>query len=77
MSTVPICNVIKMDVVRLGRGYAWFDTGTHESLANAIVRIMEKRQGVKLGCLEEIVYAFGYVGDYAEYLRYLAEQDGV
>ncbi|MEM7056118.1 MAG: glucose-1-phosphate thymidylyltransferase RfbA [Pseudomonadota bacterium] len=45
-------------VQRLGRGYAWFDTGTHESLLDAgnFVRTIEERQGVKVGCIEEIAY---------------------
>lgn len=80
----------EMDVVRLGRGYAWLDTGTHESLANAaeFIRIIEQRQDMKIGCPEEIAYSLGYIGaeqvlklatdmgptDYAAYLRRLTEK---
>ncbi len=50
-------------VRRLGRGYAWFDTGTHESLLDAgnFVRTIEERQGVKVGCLEEIAFHMGLI----------------
>ncbi|MDD3288071.1 MAG: glucose-1-phosphate thymidylyltransferase RfbA [Alphaproteobacteria bacterium] len=66
----------KMDVVRMGRGFAWLDTGTHESLASAgeFVRIIEQRQEVKIGCPEEIAYALGYIG--AEQVLKIAEESG-
>lgn len=53
----------KLDVLRLGRGFAWLDTGTHESLAEAsiYVEVLEKRQGQKIACLEEIAYRNGWI----------------
>ena len=74
-----------LQVCRLGRGYAWLDTGTHDSLhdASSFVRTIEHRQGLKIMCLEEIGMELGYLQpeqlieradqlgrtDYAEYLR--------
>jgi glucose-1-phosphate thymidylyltransferase len=74
-----------LSVTRLGRGFAWLDTGTHETLQEAatFVRTIEKRQGLKIMCLEEIALEQGYLTaeqvleraaklgdtDYAAYLR--------
>jgi glucose-1-phosphate thymidylyltransferase len=76
-----------LTVERLGRGYAWFDTGTHESLLEAaeFVRTIEMRQGLKIACVEEIAFHMGLIdhdrllalarrlgkGDYARYLERL------
>ncbi len=74
-------------VEKLGRGYAWLDTGTHDSLlqASEFVRTVEARQGLKIACVEEIAYYMGYIdaeqvlrladplakSGYGEYLRRL------
>ena len=59
-----------LDVTRMGRGYAWLDTGTHGSLLDAgnFVRTLEKRQGQQTGCLEEIAYDQGWI-DHAQLME--------
>ena len=53
----------RLKVEKLGRGCAWLDTGTHDSLleASQFVQILEKRQGVKISCIEEIAFRMGYI----------------
>tara|TARA_X000001036_G_C20596384_1_gene773066 strand:+ start:462 stop:1340 length:879 start_codon:yes stop_codon:yes gene_type:complete len=53
----------RLKVKKLGRGCAWLDTGTHDSLleASQFVQILEKRQGVKISCIEEIAFRMGYI----------------
>jgi glucose-1-phosphate thymidylyltransferase len=78
----------QLHVHELGRGFAWLDTGTPESLMQAanFVETIEQRQGLKIACLEEIAYQLGYLGraelrelaerqnnTYGQYLRALAE----
>jgi glucose-1-phosphate thymidylyltransferase len=81
----------KLRVELLGRGYAWLDTGTHESLleASEFIATIEKRQGLKMACIEEIAYRLGYIDKqkllkaaenhkknaYGDYLRIVAEQE--
>ncbi|WP_373893494.1 glucose-1-phosphate thymidylyltransferase RfbA [Virgibacillus sp. CBA3643] len=80
----------QLDVELLGRGFAWMDAGTHESLFEAaeFVKITQQRQGFKLACLEEIAYYLGYISketlykkgksmeknDYGQYLMEIAER---
>ena len=54
-----------LKVQLLGRGFAWLDTGTHDSLSEAstFIEVIEKRQGLKLACLESIAYERGWIGD--------------
>jgi len=81
----------KLRVERLGRGYAWFDTGTHDSLleASEFVRMLEKRTGQKIGCVEEVAFRQGFIdtaqllrlaqlyakSGYGKYLERLAEEE--
>ncbi|MFH9065066.1 glucose-1-phosphate thymidylyltransferase RfbA [Streptomyces coeruleorubidus] len=75
-------------LVNLGRGSAWFDTGTHDSLLDAatFVQLIEKRQGIRISCIEEIAYRMGFIDaeqlhrigrrlgdatDYGQYVRSL------
>ena len=63
----------RLKVQKLGRGFAWLDTGTHESLAEAstYIEVIEKRQGLKIACLEEIAFRKGWIT--ADKLRELAK----
>jgi glucose-1-phosphate thymidylyltransferase len=81
----------RLRVELLGRGYAWLDTGTHESLLEAgeFIATIERRQGLKMACIEEIAYKQGYIDKkkllkaaeghsknaYGAYLRMVAEQE--
>jgi len=84
-------NAGKVNVEILGRGIAWLDTGTHDSMleASRFVETIEARQGLKIACPEEIAWRYGYIstedvarigaslgkGSYATYLRELAENE--
>jgi len=81
----------KLYVEKIGRGVAWLDTGTHESLmeASSFIEVIEKRQGLKVACVEEISYHRGYIdaaqvarlakplekNGYGRYLLNLIDQD--
>ena len=66
-------NERKLKVKTLGRGFAWLDTGTHDSLSEAstFIEVIEKRQGLKVACLEGIAYRQGWIS--AEKLREVAQ----
>ena len=66
-------NENKLTVQTLGRGFAWLDTGTHDSLSEAstFVEVIEKRQGLKIACLEGIAYRKGWIS--TEKMRELAQ----
>lgn len=63
----------ELKVQTLGRGFAWLDTGTHDSLSEAstYIEVLEKRQGLKVGCLEGIAYRQGWISE--ERMRELAQ----
>jgi len=63
----------KLNVKLMGRGYAWLDTGTHDSMhdASTFVKIIEERESMKIACIEEIAYLMGYINE--AQLRRLAE----
>ncbi len=63
----------ELKVLTLGRGFAWLDTGTHESLSEAstYIEVLEKRQGLKVACLEGIAYRRGWISE--EQMRQLAQ----
>ena len=63
----------QLKVQTLGRGFAWLDTGTHDSLSEAstFVEVIEKRQGLKIACLEAITYRRGWITE--EKMRELAQ----
>ena len=81
----------QLRVERLGRGIAWLDTGTHESLVQAsnFIQAVEERQGLMVGCLEEIAYRMKYItaedlerlaramrgSTYGQYLLHVLEDD--
>jgi len=66
----------RLKVKLMGRGYAWLDTGTHDSLADATayIKTIQDRQGLKVACVEEIAYRMGFI-DHAQFAR-LAESLG-
>ena len=80
----------RLDVEKMGRGYAWLDTGTHDSMleASVFVQTIEKRQGMKISCIEEIAFRMGYItkkqllnignkmssNQYSDYLKKIANE---
>ncbi len=64
----------RLKVEQMGRGYAWLDTGTHDSLleASQFVQTLEKRQGMKISCIEEIAFRMGYIDK--DKLRFLGNK---
>ena len=82
-----------LNVELMGRGYAWLDTGTHDSLLQAsnFIQVMEERQGLKIACPEEIAFMKGFIdaaqveklanhllkSGYGQYLMSLLKQDRI
>jgi len=82
----------QLKVELLGRGFAWLDTGTHESLqqASEFVRAIQERQGLKTACIEEVAFRLGYIdrkqleslakemikNEYGKYLMEILEEEG-
>lgn len=79
----------QLKLIKFQRGVAWLDTGTHQSLleASSFIATLEHRQGLKVGCLEEVAYRMGYIdaeqvrkladgykAEYRDYLLYIASQ---
>ena len=62
-TNIHYLNEGRLKVNQMGRGYTWLDTGTHDSLleASQFVNTLEKRQGMKISCIEEIAYRMGYI----------------
>jgi len=69
----------KLKVAMLGRGYAWLDTGTPDSLLDAsnYIATMERRQGLKIGCIEEVAFRMGYIDkvQFEEIIEKMPEND--
>ena len=80
----------ELSIEKMGRGFAWLDTGTHDSLleASLFVQTLEVRQGMKISCIEEIAYKMGYIdikklesistgmlnSSYGKYLKKIVEE---
>jgi glucose-1-phosphate thymidylyltransferase len=81
----------ELKVKLMGRGYAWLDTGTHDALIDAslFIKTIEERQGLKIGCIEEVAFRMGYINkkqlnglsrqvneNYGQYLRGILRDEG-